>query len=178
MSGVVSFLFTQLQPYYKIIVAISIAILFIIATYYIYKTVYLPSQKKRFDDVANMNKQSTIIIYFFYANWCPHCNAAKPEWDRFKQQNDDRLLNGYYIRCIDVDCSMDNGGTVVQYVDAKGNITDMNKELATFSANELIEKYGIDGYPTIKMIKDGVTIEFESKITQESLNQFAETMSK
>lgn len=176
--GVASFLLSGLQNYYKIILLISFVILFSIAGYYVYSRVYLPSRDKRFNDVANTNKQGTIIIYLFFANWCPHCRAAKPEWEQFKLNIDGTMVNGYSIRCVDVDCSTDNGADNVVYKNKDGttkNLKDLTGEDQTTSG--LIEKYGIEGYPTIKMIKDGVTIDFDSKITTGSLTQFVNTMS-
>jgi thiol-disulfide isomerase/thioredoxin len=173
--GVASFLLSGLQNYYKIILLISLVILFSIAGYYVYSRVYLPSRDKRFNDVANTNKQGTIIIYYFFANWCPHCQAAKKDWEQFKTNIDGTMVNGYSIRCVDVDCSSDNGGDAVVYKNKDGTTIDLG--IGDQTSNGLIEKYGIEGYPTIKMIKDGVTIDFDSKITTGSLTQFVNTMS-
>jgi thiol-disulfide isomerase/thioredoxin len=174
--GVASFLLSGLQNYYKIILLVTLFIIFSIASYYVYSRVYLPSKNKRFDDVANMNKQGTILIYFFFANWCPHCKTAKPEWTQFKENTDGKMVNGYLIRCIDVDCSSDSGADTVTYIGKDNN--DKRTLRTDVTANQLIEKYGIQGYPTIKMVKDGVTIDFDSKITHSALTQFTETMSK
>jgi hypothetical protein len=40
----------------------------------------------------------------------------------------------------------------------------------------MISKYKIEGYPTIKLLKDGQVIEFDSKPTQASLKQFLTTV--
>jgi len=70
------------------------------------------------------------------------------------QANDGKLVNGYKVTCADIDCTNED--------DAK--------------STEYINKFAIDSYPTIKMVKDGKTIDFESRITTSSLNSFLDTM--
>jgi len=36
----------------------------------------------------------------------------------------------------------------------------------------MISQYQIQGYPTLKLLKDGQVIDFDSKPTQDSLTQF------
>jgi thioredoxin-like negative regulator of GroEL len=39
-----------------------------------------------------------------------------------------------------------------------------------------MNQYGIEGFPTIKMLKDGQIIEFDAKPTKENLEQFINTV--
>ena len=95
-----------------------------------------------------------VVIYFFHADWCPHCKKALPEWKGFSQTNDGKVINGYKVNCVDIDCTNEDDSKVTEY----------------------INKFEIDSYPTVKMIKDGKTIEFDSRITNNTLNSFLETM--
>ena len=66
----------------------------------------------------------------------------------------DKLVNGYKVSCVGINCT---------------NEDDAN-------TNEYINKFNIEGYPTIKMLKDNKVIDFESRITTSSLNSFLDTM--
>ena len=38
--------------------------------------------------------------------------------------------------------------------------------------NDLITKFNIEGYPTVKIVKDGEQVEYGTKITKETLEQY------
>ena len=40
----------------------------------------------------------------------------------------------------------------------------------------MINSYKIEGYPTIKLLKDGQVIEYDAKPTKETLTQFLNTV--
>ena len=40
----------------------------------------------------------------------------------------------------------------------------------------MVKQYNIEGYPTIKLLKDGQVIEFDAKPTQKTLDQFLNTV--
>jgi thiol-disulfide isomerase/thioredoxin len=105
-------------------------------------------------DVANANRRNIgVSILFFHVDWCPHCKNAIPEWQQFVAQFDGKEVNGYTIQCVDMDCTNE-----------------------TSDITAAINRYNIDSYPTIKMLKDDEVIEFDSKITKYSLEQFVEKM--
>jgi thiol-disulfide isomerase/thioredoxin len=66
-------------------------------------------------------QKNITTIYFFNASWCGHCLAFKPEWNNFVNS----LLPTDYIKAVDVNCD------------------DNTKNI------DLINKYKIDGFPTI-----------------------------
>jgi len=152
----------------KIMVGILVFIIFIVVI------IWWMNRRKSintFDDVANsLNRTSTnstdpkaqsaansgkeAIIYFFHADWCPHCKNAKPEWNAFKSGHDEKHVNGYIIRCKSVDCTNDKES----------------------NAAEMINRFGVDSYPTIKMVKDNTTIDYDSKVTQSALTSFVDIM--
>lgn len=148
----------------KIMVGIFIFIVFIIVIIW-----WMRRRKSTgaFDDVANsMNRGGTsstdsgansgkeALIYFFHADWCPHCKKAQPEWDAFKMSQHNKLKNGYIIKCISVDCTDDKEST----------------------AKQLINEYNIESYPTVKMVKDNTTIDYDASVKTASLQKFVDIM--
>jgi thiol-disulfide isomerase/thioredoxin len=153
MAGLIEVLTKYIRPYYYYIIGFVIFVIFLTVGVYAYNNVQ-SQQKNKFSDVANANRRNRdAIVYFFHVDWCPHCKKALPEWKNFVSKYDNKEINGYRIKCKDMDCTNETS-----------DITD------------LINRYNIDSYPTIKLIKDSTTIDFESKITASSLEKFVNTM--
>ena len=91
-------------------------------------------------------------LLLFTANWCPICKRAAPEWEQVKLEYKGKTVNGYKIVFTDVDCTNESP-----------NIT------------KLMDQYKIEGFPTIKLIKNGQVIEFDAKVTKANLEQFINT---
>jgi len=133
---------------------------FIFAGVYGYTNFYLPwLSSKRYSDVANTDPTANgnggdVTIYFFSADWCPHCKTATPEWQNFSHNYNGKEVNGYVISCVNINCSNDKDPKVVEYV----------------------KKYKIEGYPTIKMVKENKVIDFDAKVTNSALESFVENM--
>lgn len=87
----------------------------------------------------------TVDLYFFFTEWCPHCKTARPVWDKFKEELNNKFVNNTRINFIEVNC-------------------EKKKNLA--------EKYDIKGYPTIKMVNGNKVIEYDAKTDLETLHQF------
>jgi len=152
MSSITSIIYKDyVQPNQRIILVITLLIIFTLAGYYAYKTIARPYvDGSQSTDIANYNKQEKeAIVYFFYADWCPHCKTAKPEWVKFQSNFNSKSMNNYMIQCITVNCTEE-----------------------TSENSSIIQKYSIDSYPTVKMLRDGTIIDFDSKITEGSLEQF------
>jgi thiol-disulfide isomerase/thioredoxin len=90
---------------------------------------------------------------FFYADWCPHCKAAKPIWNDLKSEYENKTINGYNVVFTEVDCSEE-----------------------TAEVEKLMNQYNVEGYPTIKLIKDGQVIEYDAKPSKETLTKFLNTV--
>lgn len=154
MEKTIGLLLYYIKPYYYYIIVSIIVLLFIIAAYWGYYKYAAPKigDQKKFNDVANVNTRNVEAnVYFFYADWCPHCVKAKPEWEAFVTENENKVINGYQITPHSIDCSGDIDGEV----------------------DDLIQKYSIDSYPTVKLIVDGqIPVDMDSRITQESLDIF------
>lgn len=158
MSNIISKLQSVFSPYSKsFFILILIAVLTIIA-YTVYKRYGLMTDEKavQFKDVANANKNAeTVDVYFFKAEWCPHCINAMPEWTKFKDNYDGKKIGKLRINCIVKDCS-------------ETSEAQINKS-----------EYGVESYPTIKVFVDKDMknpIEYDAKITFERLKMFIEEL--
>lgn len=100
---------------------------------------------------AESNKTATLM--FFYTDWCPHCKTAKPEWEGIKAEYDGKSINGYTMNFVEYNC------------------TNESEEIT-----KLMEKYSIEGYPTIKLAKDNQVIEYDAKPTKATMSEFLNTV--
>lgn len=146
-KNIFSVLYTDyIKPIDKYILTAIIAIIFAVAGYLGYNW-FIKSSIENMDDIANENRRkSDAEIIFFFADWCPHCKRAKPEWDNFKNSFDGKTVGFYDLKCTDVDC--------------------------TEGENPLIQEYGVDGYPTVILKKDGKRIDYDARISEENLKKF------
>ena len=155
MANIFRILYTDyVKPLNKLIVTSILFIIFIIAGYYGYQWYAKPTiENLDADNMANANRRiSEAKIKFFYAEWCPHCKKAKPEWEKFKEEYNSKTEGYYKIECETVDC--------------------------TEGDNPQIQEFSVDGYPTIIMVKDNKKIDYDAKITQPNLVQFVDDFLK
>lgn len=152
LSGVLS---KYVRPYLPIITIIIIVIILIVIAVLYLRQRNKAEKKKRFSDVANENRRNLEAeVLFFNADWCPHCTAAKPEWDTFESQNEGRVVNGYEVKCVNVNCTNEDDSNI----------------------STMMNQYNIESFPTIKLLKDNQVIEFDSKITSTALESFVNIM--
>jgi thiol-disulfide isomerase/thioredoxin len=133
-----------------IIVFIIIAVMF----YFYYVS---PSKTKYHANKEQVPAGSSVSnkaeLLFFYADWCPHCKAAKPIWNDLKSEYENKTINGYRVTFTEVDCSEE-----------------------TAEVEKLMNQYNVEGYPTIKLIKDGQVIEYDAKPSKETITKFLNTV--
>ena len=133
---------------YKIIIALALLVI----THYIYKTfINKTACSPNREGMTDTNKQATLML--FYVDWCPHCKTAKPEWDSLKSEYEGKTINGYTMDFIEYNCTNEDQET-----------------------EELMNKYKIEGYPTIKLLKDNQVIEYDAKPTKSTMSQFLTTV--
>ena len=89
---------------------------------------------------------NNLDLYFFYTSWCPHCKTAFPIWNELKRTN--MSIKGKTINYIEVDCDKDSATA---------------------------EKFGVEGYPTIKLVNGNKVIEYDAKPDLDTLLQFLNT---
>ena len=97
------------------------------------------------------NKKANIL--FFSAQWCPHCQKAKPEWENFKGEYEGKVINGYTLVFTDYDCTEE-----------------------TPENEAIMKKYNIEGFPTVKLIKDNQIIDFDANVKKDTLQQFVNSV--
>ena len=150
---------TSLFSFRNMAILLFIIALIVIA-YYIYKS-QLPkstASNYRANTVAGSSNTSTgngkeAELMLFYVDWCPHCKTAKPEWEQAKTEYEGKNVNGYTVIFTEINCTNETPDT-----------------------EKLMNTYKIEGYPTIKLLKDGQIIEFDAKPTKASLTQFLNTV--
>jgi thiol-disulfide isomerase/thioredoxin len=92
-------------------------------------------------------------IFFFHTTWCPHCKTAKPEWDQLKAELNGSTINGYKVTFTEVDCTEE-----------------------TPEVDMMVQKFKIEGYPTVKLVKDGQVVEYDAKPTKDTMHEFLTTV--
>ena len=139
-------------------IAILAVILFsLLAGFYYYYFVY---SKTNAQYQANSEHSSHDLsngkegeLLFFYADWCPHCKVAKPIWNDLKAEYENKTINGYRILFTEINCSEE-----------------------TAEVDKMMNQYNVEGYPTIKLLKDGQVIEYDAKPSKDTLTQFLNTV--
>lgn len=126
-------------------------VFFVILAIYYYYYHYVP----RFNITENYENKSTKTaeIMFFYTDWCPHCKVAKPVWSEIESEYENKTINGYKLIFTPVNCTNE-----------------------TPEVDEMLNKYKIEGYPTIKLLKDDQIIEYDAKVNKDTMKQFLNTV--
>ena len=143
----------------KLIIMVFVFIILLVTGVFLYKYINsfkAPSSKyKENSDIISNSHSGTksATVYFFYTTWCPYSLAAIPEWEKIVDKYTENNVNGYSINFIDVDCTKE-----------------------TVEIENMINKYNIEGYPTIKMIKDDQVIDFDAKAKFENIEKFLVTV--
>ena len=97
-NNIVSILHNDYIKRYKTQITIFIVIIiFVIASIFAYKWFIQPTVENLNEDLSNDSKRTgESQLYFFHADWCPHCKRAKPEWDNIVKNYDNKhTIMGY-----------------------------------------------------------------------------------
>jgi thiol-disulfide isomerase/thioredoxin len=135
----------------QFLLIILIVVVFTIVALLMYKRYALKNQKYVANNEFNSQPSrdiTSVDIYFFYTEWCPHCKTAKPIWADFKAQMGETKVNGASLHFIEVDC---------------------DKDVATS------DKFNVKGFPTIKLMKGNQIIEYDAKPSVVNLIEFVNT---
>jgi thiol-disulfide isomerase/thioredoxin len=117
------------------------------------KPAFKPNEEGSDDSNGNGSNNKTAEMLLFYVDWCPHCKTAKPAWNDLKSEYENKTVNGYKVIFTEVNC------------------TDESPDV-----EKMMDKYKIEGFPTIKLVKDGQVIEYDAKPTKETMEQFLNTV--
>ena len=135
---------------------IGVVILFAILAIFYYFYYVAPASQAKYhansEHIPTGQSGKTAELLFFFADWCPHCKAAKPIWNDLKTEYENKTINGYKVIFTEVDCSEE-----------------------TAEVEKLMNQYSVEGYPTIKLLKDGQVIEYDAKPSKEMLSKFLNT---
>ena len=147
---------TTMSP--KVMMAIVIGFLFAIVALFYYRYYVAPTMSTTYkanrEDVSNdSSKGKSAELLFFYTDWCPHCKTAKPVWNDIKDEYQNKRINGYKVIFTDVNCTNDSA-----------------------DIEQMMDKYKVEGYPTIKLVKEGQIIEYDAKPSRDTLVQFLNTV--
>lgn len=109
-------------------------LLFLLVILLIIYYVYTTYFKEGFEslDLDEETKSGKQLV-LFYADWCGHCKKIKPVWEEAAAEINDKDKKMLKVNC--------GGGS--------------KKE------KEIMEKYNIDGYPTIILFKNGKPSPYE-----------------
>jgi thiol-disulfide isomerase/thioredoxin len=140
------------------ILLIGAILLFVVIAVLYYFYYVSPSMKPQYHPNNEQiplggSSENPAELLFFYADWCPHCKAAKPIWNDLKSEYENKTINGYKVVFTEVDCSEE-----------------------TSEVEKLMNQYSVEGYPTIKLLKDGQVIEYDAKPSRETLTKFLNTV--
>ena len=138
----------------RILVILLITCLFIILAIFMMKRIVKPKSNKDF--IANSEfrqkpESSTADIYIFHTLWCPHCKTAMPIWLDFKNGMEGKTVNGIELIFHEIDCDKDTA---------------------------IADKFGVKGFPTIKLQYGGQVIEYDAKPSKANLTEFVNKVIK
>lgn len=140
------------------LISIAAIVFFIVAAVFTYKQMNVKPFNANYEHGASSSSDDTDTEYellFFYVDWCPHSKTAKPHWDEFKVDNKwvPSNENG----------NVDRNRIIFKEI----NCTDETEQTI-----KLMNKYNIDGFPTIILLKNNEVIQFDAKPTHKTLSQF------
>lgn len=98
---------------------------------------------------AMADKQARLVM--FYVDWCPFCKKAKPIWQGIHERHDGTTVNGYTLSVESVNCESDKAQA---------------------------KQYGIDAYPTFKLIRKDKIFGYKGPIRKDTLEQFLQDSTK
>ena len=136
----------------SILISVAVVIAVLICIFIAYKSKLLESFTGGNEYKPNSGSSSdmqSVELMMFSVDWCPHCKSAAPEWEKLENEFGNSQINGKKV------------------IFTKMNCTEETPEI-----EKLLKKYTIEGYPTIKLLKDGEIINFEAKPTYPNLLQF------
>lgn len=133
-------------------VALVVVLVLTVVVWYVYFQAPVPKQVHEGEgtQIENFSGSEDYQLLFFYANWCPHCKAAKPEMEKVKAELEKGPVNGKTVKLVEYDC------------------TEPTPEMES-----LMDKYQVSSYPTILLVsQDGKVTPFENKATKDAVMTF------
>ena len=129
-----------------VILIAGIAYLYRVKIARYFGTKYVENMETSSDGTSSTNSAELML---FSVDWCPHCKNAQPQWDALISQYTGKTINNTSPIFTEINCTNES--------------PDVSKQL---------EKYNVQGYPTIKLLLNGNIIEYDAKVTTDNLVQF------
>ena len=126
--------------------------------YYIIKNDMIPGLTKFFSNAQGVTPAPDGIgatddkvaqLFLFKVDWCPHCKKATPVFEEVEKELNGRPINGYTVTFKTIDCEAEP---------------------------DMADKFKIEGYPTVKLVKDGQVIEYDAKPEKDKILEFLNTV--
>jgi protein disulfide-isomerase/protein disulfide isomerase family A protein 5 len=135
-------------------ISVALVVIVVIVWHFFFRKpnlMYVPENAiENFSGVEDDPAGSDYRLLFFYANWCPHCKAAKPEMEKVKAELEKGPVNGKTVKLVEYDC------------------TEPSPEMES-----IMDKYQVSSYPTILLVSsDGKVTPFENKPTKDAVMNF------
>ena len=132
-----------------------VVLILITAVIYVYRTYVAPKIEPSYTDnnefhQGSSNNTTDANITMYYVDWCPHCKNSMPIYDEFIKDYNKKNINGYTLKVTKFNCTNDEDPEV----------------------KAVIDKYDIEGFPTIILNSNNQQIAFNAEATKESLEQF------
>lgn len=157
----------------QVVMILGVLFIFICLAIYVYQQYVVPKLNPTYaantefinEDEAD-GKAATLM--YFNVSWCPHCTLANDIWYKIEEslKSSNNIINGYRVDLKNVNCDS---------VDSKSIPTD---PAAAAETSHLLDKYKIEGYPTIKLVKGNDVIEYNANTDYNTLMHFLNTVLK
>jgi thiol-disulfide isomerase/thioredoxin len=141
--------FTSYPSKQTLAIVVGSVLLIISILWYYNKYIHRAAKRDDVENIENSDASKQAELILFSVDWCPHCKTAKPIWEELKTEYDNKTINGYTVLFTDINCTNET--------------PEIEKMIAT---------YKIEGYPTIKLLKDGKVIEYDAKPSKSTLTEF------
>jgi thiol-disulfide isomerase/thioredoxin len=133
--------------------AVIVGVVLLIISALVYYFYIMPKSNPKYSAAEGFEQDKSAELLFFYADWCPHCKTAKPAWAEIVSKYENKTINGYKVVFTEINCTTE-----------------------TEEIGQMMNKYKIEGFPTLKLLKDGQVIEYDAKPTKETLDEFLNTV--
>ena len=153
----------KVQDSQRVVVIVVVIVLILIGVYFLLrkngKLNKVLGVNEGFQDGGNLNNlnekpdpdANQVILILFYVDWCPHCVSTKPEFAKVVQKMNNQKVNGKNVKVHACNCE---GSQVEQEVAKENNI---------------------QGYPTIKLIKNSEVLDYNGGRNAEEMMDFVKS---
>jgi thiol-disulfide isomerase/thioredoxin len=127
--------------------------------------------KTRSRSFKKSNNKKKVIIGLIFANWCGHCKALKPEWDKMKN----KLAKGKRhtkIRGGD-EAETQNAETKPEIVEIEADDSKKDEKMDELNSELTSQKVEANGYPTIFKIVNNSIEYYSGERNAEALYNWA-----